>query len=200
MTNSTSTSGQHTPCFSTPMTSRKGSQRILPFFSGSCSSDIRSATLTTLKPRPEKTRTMQKYTGKRIPVFLVRLLEGLPWVLAWLVRGCLLWQRDGLAPPRRIKADIEQLRLSEDVLGQFLESSCDCTDPESWMYFRELYSDFRAWYRANIDDRKDDKFLPSKKKVALWLDKKGFSKNNTGDRIYYGIRVTDPSLFAAGSG
>ncbi|MDY0281774.1 MAG: phage/plasmid primase, P4 family [Salinivirgaceae bacterium] len=129
------------------------------------------------------------------PSLPVRLLEGLPWVLAWLVRGCLLWQRDGLAPPRRIKADIEQLRLSEDVLGQFLESSCDCTDPENWMYFRELYINFRAWYRANIDDRKDDKYLPSKKKVALWLDKKGFSKNNTGDRIYYGIRVTDPSLF-----
>jgi len=135
---------------------------------------------------------------KKDPGLPARLLDGLPWVLAWLVRGCLLWQRDGLVPPRRIKADIEQLRLSEDVLGQFLESSCDCTDKEDWIYFRELYGNFRAWYRANIDDRKDDKYLPSKKKVASWLDKKGFQKNNTGDRIYYGIRVTDPSLFTAG--
>lgn len=129
------------------------------------------------------------------PALPARLMNDLPWILAWLVRGCLLWQRDGLVPPRRIKADIEQLRLSEDVLGQFLESSCDCANQDNWLYFRDIYTAFRTWYRNTIDDRKDDKYLPSKKKVGLWLDKKGFQKNNTGDRIYYGITVTDSSLF-----
>jgi putative DNA primase/helicase len=55
---------------------------------------------------------------KKDPELPRRLLKELPWVLAWLVRGCLLWQRDGLTPPKRIKADIEQLRMSEDVIGQ----------------------------------------------------------------------------------
>jgi len=135
---------------------------------------------------------------KKDPGLPGRLLDNLPWVLAWLVRGCLLWQRDGLVPPKRIKADIEQLRLSEDTLGQFIETSCDITNPDDWMYFRDVYSNFRTWFRNNIDDRKDDKYLPSKKKVALSLDKKGFQKNNTGDRIYYGIRVTDLSLLSGG--
>jgi len=133
---------------------------------------------------------------KKDPGLPGRLFDNLPWVLAWLVRGCLLWQRDGLTPPKRIKADIDQLRLSEDILGQFLETACDTSDSEYWVSFRELYGDFKKWYLENIDER--EKYLPSKKKIAIGLDKKGYQKNNTGDRRYYGIRVTDPNLSLGG--
>jgi phage/plasmid-associated DNA primase len=100
-----------------------------------------------------------------------------------------------LTPPKRIKADVEELRRSEDVIGQFLETSAETGDQEVWIRFSDLYLAFKRWFHGNIDER--DKYLPSKKKFGIQMEKKGFKKNNTGDRVVYGVRVTDFELLRA---
>lgn len=121
-----------------------------------------------------------------------RLMGGIPWILAWLVRGCLLWQRDGLAPPDSIKADIEKHAMSEDYLAQFIHSACDTTDPLASLKLSDFYGYFKKWYIANIDDR--GRFIPTNNAVGRALQKKGFKKNETGDRKYYGISVIDQEV------
>lgn len=47
-----------------------------------------------------------------------------PGILAWLVRGYLAWQREGLNPPEAIKAATKDYQASEDTLAQFVADSC----------------------------------------------------------------------------
>lgn len=57
------------------------------------------------------------------PNLLDKLRAELPGVSAWCVRGCLEWQRIGLAPPAAVAAATEEYRQEEDVIGRFME---DC--------------------------------------------------------------------------
>ena len=128
----------------------------------------------------------------RDPHLVDKLRQELPGILAWLVQGCLLWQRDGLAPPERIRADIEDLSLSEDPLQQFLNDCCDLADPSAELPFAAFYGHFRKWYIATIDDRQS--YIPTKKSIGTDLTKKGIRKNNTGERRIFGVRVVDPEV------
>jgi putative DNA primase/helicase len=53
-----------------------------------------------------------------------RLSKGREYVLLWLIRGALLAQRDGVAIPAKIRADMEDLQVLEDNLEQFLRTCC----------------------------------------------------------------------------
>jgi P4 family phage/plasmid primase-like protien len=45
-------------------------------------------------------------------------------ILAWMVRGCLEWQRDGLGMPDEVQAATEEYRADEDQLGNFIACCC----------------------------------------------------------------------------
>jgi len=47
-----------------------------------------------------------------------------PALLAWLVEGCLAWQRDGLRVPKRVLEATEQYRESQDAIGAFVRECC----------------------------------------------------------------------------
>lgn len=53
-----------------------------------------------------------------------RILAEPEGVLAWMVRGCLEWQRQGLNPPPEVLAATEDYRSREDHIGEFLAECC----------------------------------------------------------------------------
>ena len=53
-----------------------------------------------------------------------KLRAELPGILAWAVRGCLSWQRNGLALPRVVEEATQKYREDEDFLGGFLADAC----------------------------------------------------------------------------
>ena len=69
-------------------------------------------------------------------------------ILAWLVRGCLAWQEQGLNPPSSVKAATQEYRKDEDVLGRFIDTCC-----EEYVGARVqanlLYKVYRNWCRTN---------------------------------------------------
>ncbi len=116
-----------------------------------------------------------------------RLAKEKEAILAWLVRGCLLWQKQGLNPPDKIKADVDELRKDEDVLGQFIEQRCTrCTDdPHAEILLKQFYSLFHEWHVENHGD-----YVPSRKRVAADLVKRGYRKDNKGGNIcIYGLQI-----------
>jgi putative DNA primase/helicase len=53
-----------------------------------------------------------------------KLRGELAGILAWAVKGCLAWQKEGLQPPKKVKDATQAFRQQEDVLGKFIDECC----------------------------------------------------------------------------
>lgn len=109
-------------------------------------------------------------------------------ILAWLVRGCLEWQRDGLNPPEQVKVATEAYRLGEDTITQFVGDCCD----QNQAYFcnaTDIYGIFKRWYRVNISAKPGS--CPAQKKFGAMLAKQ-FKKDKVGGSTrYFGLQMKD---------
>ena len=47
-----------------------------------------------------------------------------PGVLAWMVRGCLRFNREGLKVPDQVRAAVARYRAEEDIIGNFIAERC----------------------------------------------------------------------------
>jgi putative DNA primase/helicase len=73
-----------------------------------------------------------------------RLKAEWPGILAWLVQGCLEWQRNGLQPPLAVQAATAEYIDGEDVLATWLEERCDrATD--AWASRDDLFGSWSIW-------------------------------------------------------
>ena len=73
-----------------------------------------------------------------------KLREEAAGILAWLVKGCLEWQRIGLNPPNTVKVATKQYREEEDIVGHFLQE-CTYSDPRKRVQASTLYSAYSKW-------------------------------------------------------
>lgn len=116
-------------------------------------------------------------------------------ILAWLLRGCLKWQSPGdggLKIPITIRAAVEEVRRKEDYLEQFLETVCQADHPGNCIAFSALYERFVKWYaETHGDGKRDDRYLPKKRKFGEQLRKKGYilpdPKTTSGKQYVSGI-------------
>jgi|LGOV01.1.fsa_nt_gb putative DNA primase/helicase len=65
-------------------------------------------------------------------------------ILAWLVRGCLAWQQEGLNPPESIKAATKAYQEDEDLTGHFLDDFCIIA-PNTEVKAGQLYEAYKKW-------------------------------------------------------
>lgn len=65
-------------------------------------------------------------------------------ILNWLLRGCLIWQRNGLNPPEKVIATTAAHREAEDVFGMFLAEKVEGGDGFK-VWGDELYNAYSAW-------------------------------------------------------
>jgi len=108
-----------------------------------------------------------------------------PGILAWIVEGCLLWQKDGLDPPPEILAAKQKYRRREDVLLDFLDECC-LTEKESTGGASHLFTVFEVWWKINVS-----KHAPKQKSFGNLMGKK-FEKDKIGGVYrYYGVRLKD---------
>lgn len=106
-------------------------------------------------------------------------------ILAWLVRGCLLWQRDGLNPPYSILEASEEYRRREDLLADFIDECC-IIEPGAKEKASKLYARFVTWYNANIG-KKEWTGTRFGKQLTM-----KFSKTKSeGCLVYHGIALND---------
>ena len=105
-------------------------------------------------------------------------------ILAWLVRGCLLWQQQGINPPLAVIEASNKYRQNEDMMGDFIEECC-IKEPAAKVQASVIYQTFMEWYHANIG--KGDKLTGS------WFGKQFnhyFEKTKiNGCNYYLGVDV-----------
>lgn len=69
-----------------------------------------------------------------------------PAVLAWMVEGCLLWQKEGLEEPEAIRKLTEKEQGDSDPLKFFIEDCC-LLDPQATVRNPALWKAYSSWAR-----------------------------------------------------
>lgn len=69
-------------------------------------------------------------------------------ILNWLVQGCLLWQKEGLAEPREVKQAIQTYRDTQDVLHDFIEEKC-LEGVNETILVSEIFKTYKTWATEN---------------------------------------------------
>jgi putative DNA primase/helicase len=85
---------------------------------------------------PEKQRDLK---------LLEKLLQELPGILNWAIKGCLEWQKNGLAAPRIVLDATAEYRDEEDELGDFIAERCI---PGGQVNRKQLYDAYHEWAEA----------------------------------------------------
>jgi putative DNA primase/helicase len=90
----------------------------------------------------------QSFTGRADKTLKDRLREEAPGILAWLVRGALAWQREGLNPPDVVRAATEEYRHENEPLTPFLEACCVIKE-NARAKASDLFSAYGRWCDEN---------------------------------------------------
>ena len=79
---------------------------------------------------------------------LDKLREEGPGILAWAVRGCVAWQRDGLQAPRAVLDATADYRAESDVLADFLSDTCVTCNADNTVSRKAIRTAYVNWCRA----------------------------------------------------
>jgi len=75
------------------------------------------------------------------------LLAEIDGIFGWMLAGCADWLRRGLMPPARVKDEAAEYFASEDLIGQWIETTCVCGGTER-ATSRALFASWKAWADA----------------------------------------------------
>jgi putative DNA primase/helicase len=109
-----------------------------------------------------------------------KLQAELPGILAWAVRGCLAWQREGLGTPEEVKQATAGYRASMDQIGRFIEECC-LVSQQVRIKASELYEAYKKWCDANGEQ------AATLSAFGHYLEEKGFAKHKIGTIWRLGI-------------
>jgi putative DNA primase/helicase len=89
-----------------------------------------------------------------------------PGILAWAIEGCLLWQRNGLAPPAAVQLATASYLEAEDTLGAWLECA-GSRDANAFELSKDLYVSWKRWADAAGE------YVGSERKFVQRLEDRG---------------------------
>jgi putative DNA primase/helicase len=105
-------------------------------------------------------------------------------ILAWLVRGCLHWQRQGLGLPHKVAVETKKYRDEEDVLARWIEETCQTGSTDYRQRSAQLYGSYKDWC-----ERSGETYVMSQKLFGPALEEKGFGKKTSDGVWYLGIAL-----------
>lgn len=115
-------------------------------------------------------------------------------VLAWLVRGALEYQQEGLREPGKTKAARDEYKDEMDLLKDWINECCELGTPETvWDLSANLWASWQAYAVKNGELR----YIPTARSLGRRLSSKfRTAKGANGARKMLGIRVRVSAEFA----
>lgn len=122
-----------------------------------------------------------------------KLRDEYPAILAWMIEGCLAWQREGLAAPQIVQDTTAEYFADEDALGRWLAERT-CAEAGANVTTAELFQDWREWCGQTGEYAGSIKRFSSAlntRRLARWRDpatrRMGYSGVRLNDRQELGI-------------
>jgi P4 family phage/plasmid primase-like protien len=109
---------------------------------------------------------------ERDPHLSERFARELPGILAWAVEGCLMWRRDGLKVPEKVREATDAYLDESDPTKRFL---AECTVPGDRVLRDQVFAAYTAWAKQSGEEpaTKTD-FLRDLTRLGI----PGFQSNN----------------------
>ncbi|NYT57934.1 PriCT-2 domain-containing protein [Alcaligenaceae bacterium] len=130
--------------------------------------------------------TRQFGVDEQDPYLIDKLREEAPHIVAWMLAGCMEWQRRGLCDqPKVVAAQTSSYRAEQDIIGQWLEERADVA-PTQETRSPEAYQAYCSWAHANG--------LKPISNVSLGrkLGERGFIRRKShGKNIWVGFALKD---------
>jgi putative DNA primase/helicase len=112
-----------------------------------------------------------------LPATLIAEAEG---ILAWLVRGCLEWQKQGLVIPEIVRAATDTYRHEHDLIAMFIDDMC-IRSPMCRIRASELYTAFKMWCDPLGE------YPISMRAFGETIEQRGYEKKSSNGVWYLGI-------------
>lgn len=120
---------------------------------------------------------------ERDPWLEQKLLDERDGILAWMVQGCLDWQRRGLKPSPLVRRESGAYRKESDLLGEFLDERT-VASIDARVEQPTLYAQWRSWNEANGTR------AGSKASFTRKLSERGHAEvKSNGRRFYAGLHI-----------
>lgn len=116
----------------------------------------------------------------------IKLLQETPGILNWMLEGCLMWQKEGLKPPKVVEEASEHYKKEMDILYPFLTEACT-SNPLAKVELKKLYQAYQEYVRQGGD------IELKKRPFTRMLESKGYEKVvGSGNKTYFkGIRLNE---------
>lgn len=106
-----------------------------------------------------------------------------PGILAWMIEGCLEWQREGLKPPQAVLEATAAYLEAEDAIAAWLDDKCE-RDGRAWESLGDLFASWSGWA-----DRAGET-VGSQKRFAQTLEARGFMRHKRmHGQGFFGLRL-----------
>jgi putative DNA primase/helicase len=113
-----------------------------------------------------------------------KLRSELPGILAWAVRGCILWRAvGGLKPSPAVQQTLKDYRGEMDFIQQWIDERT-IDDPQASISRSAAYSDYKSW--------SEDEHTPTlgNRRFVAELKARGFDTAKSGGvRLFKGLRL-----------
>ena len=106
----------------------------------------------------------------KLPEKLAKEYEG---ILAWMVEGCILWQKEGLGDPPAVIEATKQYRYEMSAVESFLQDCCK-RDINEMVQASHIYNAYKEWAETNNER------IMSNRAFAIRLAESGLDKVRRG--------------------
>jgi putative DNA primase/helicase len=121
--------------------------------------------------------------GERDESLPEKLKAELPGILAWMIQGCLDWQKHGLAPPPAVTSATEAYLEAEDAIAAWIDECCE-RDPNAWEKTTALFVSWSTWAE------KTGEYIGSQRRFNERLESRGMITHRRDNiRGFVGLRL-----------
>jgi putative DNA primase/helicase len=124
--------------------------------------------------------------GQRDKDLVFKLEQEVPQILGWAIKGCLMWQKEGLKLPSVIEKSNKDYQNEMDIIATFIDENAELLEGETTSA-KELYEEYEKWAKVS------NEYVMSSTRFGREISKRFQKVRKTYGWVYIGIRLNKNS-------